>query len=84
MSDMVKYRATLWSFLKLTALVYYHVWHSPLSDKLLVIDDPYLTEQKDSTKDYFIAHKLTIVRFLKNLVIFKNSHSNLKNVLLKY
>ena len=30
MSDMVKYRATLWSFLELTALVFYHVWHSPL------------------------------------------------------
>ena len=29
MSDMVKYRAALWSFLKLTALVFYHVWHSP-------------------------------------------------------
>ena len=27
---MVKYRAALWSFLKLTALVFYHVWHSPL------------------------------------------------------
>ena len=26
---MVKYRAALWSFLKLTALVFYHVWHSP-------------------------------------------------------
>ena len=25
MSDMVKYRAALWSFLKLTALVFYHV-----------------------------------------------------------
>ena len=29
MSDMVKYRAALWSFLKLTAHVFYHVWHSP-------------------------------------------------------
>ena len=29
MSEMVKYRAALWSFLKLTALVFYHVWHSP-------------------------------------------------------
>ena len=28
-SDMVKYRAALWSFLKLTALVFYHVWYSP-------------------------------------------------------
>ena len=26
---MVKYRAALWSLLKLTALVFYHVWHSP-------------------------------------------------------
>ena len=25
MSDMVKYRAALWSYLKLTALVFYHV-----------------------------------------------------------
>ena len=29
MSDMVKHRAALWSFLKLTALVFYNVWHSP-------------------------------------------------------
>ena len=29
MSVMVKYRAALWSFLKFTALVFYHVWHSP-------------------------------------------------------
>ena len=29
MSDTVKYRAALWSFLKFTALVFYHVWHSP-------------------------------------------------------
>ena len=27
-SDMVKYRAAFWSFLKLAALVFYHVWHS--------------------------------------------------------
>ena len=32
MSDMVKYRAALWSFLKLTALVFYHVWHSPFRE----------------------------------------------------
>ena len=25
MSDIVKYRAAVWSFLKLTALVFYHV-----------------------------------------------------------
>ena len=35
MSDMVKYRAALWSFLKLTALVFYHVWHSPLTQDFL-------------------------------------------------
>ena len=27
---MVKYRAALWSYFKLTALVFYHVWNSPL------------------------------------------------------
>ena len=30
MSEMVKYRAALWSFLNLTALVFYRLWHSPL------------------------------------------------------
>ena len=29
MSGMVKYRSALWSFLKLTAPVFYHVWHTP-------------------------------------------------------
>ena len=29
MSVMVKYRVALWSFLQFTALVFYHVWHSP-------------------------------------------------------
>ena len=31
MSEMVKYRAALWSFYKLTAHVFYHLWHSPCS-----------------------------------------------------
>ena len=30
MSDVVKYKNPLWSFLKLTALVFHHVWYSPL------------------------------------------------------
>ena len=40
MSDMVKYRAALWSFLKLTALVFFHVWHSPWAkNKFIFIFD---------------------------------------------
>ena len=31
----MKYRAALWSFLKLTALVFHHVWHSPWILKLV-------------------------------------------------
>ena len=33
MSYMLKYRAALWPFLWLNALVFYHVWHSPCSSK---------------------------------------------------
>ena len=37
-SDMVKYRDALRSFLKLTALVFYHVWHSPSHYLYLVLN----------------------------------------------
>ena len=33
---MVKYKAALRSFLKITALVFYHVWHSPWQIKKLL------------------------------------------------
>ena len=39
MSDMVKYRAAFWSFLKLTALVFYHVWHSPFFNEKKIRKD---------------------------------------------
>ena len=60
MSDMVKYRAALSSFLKLTALVFYHVWHSPFENYLvnpihriwLVPGAPQSAEPKTAKQEY--------------------------------
>ena len=40
MSDMVKYRAAIWSFFKAYLPVFYHVWHSPLNHHVAECDLP--------------------------------------------
>ena len=68
MSDMVKYRTALWYFFKLTALLFYHVWHESGKTPTLI-----KSQKLANVKIVLLEKFLTLTRKYAKLAILKKS-----------